>query len=81
MCEGVRLHPPNIAPEGLRPDYCGIRPKLASPAHGSQDFQIRTYVLMMWGQKGGRVISLLGIKSPGLTSPLAIDETVAEEFM
>jgi len=42
LYEDVRSYPPNVALEGLRPDYCGIRPKLASPGHGFQDFQIRT---------------------------------------
>ncbi len=65
MYEDVRSYLPNITPEGLRPDYCGIRPKLAPLGHGFQDFQIRTD----WscgGKKGGRMISLLGIESPGL---------------
>ena len=80
MYEDVRSYLPNIAPEGLRPDYCGIRPKLAPSSHGFQDFQIRTD----WScgdRKDGRMISLLGIESPGLTSSLAIAEMVVEEFM
>ena len=78
MHEDVRSYLPNIALEGLRPDYCGIRPKLASSGHGFQDFQIRTD----WScgsRKGGRMISLLGIESPGLTSSLAIAKMVVEE--
>jgi 2-hydroxyglutarate dehydrogenase len=80
MYEAVRSYLPNIALEGLRPDYCGIRPKLASPEAGFQDFQIRTD----WSdgdRRGGRMISLLGIESPGLTSSLAIAEMIAEEFV
>jgi 2-hydroxyglutarate dehydrogenase len=78
--DDVRSYLPNIALEGLRPDYCGIRPKLAPPGHGFQDFQIRTDWLC-GDRKGGRMISLLGIESPGLTSSLAIAEMVAEELM
>jgi len=78
--EDVRSYLPNIALEGLRPDYCGIRPKLAPPGHGFQDFQIRTDWLCE-DRKGGRMISLLGIESPGLTSSLAIAEMVVEKFM
>ena len=80
MYEAVRSYLPNITLAGLRPDYCGIRPKLAPPGTGFQDFQIRTD----WScgdKRGGRMVSLLGIESPGLTSSLAIAEMVAEEFM
>ena len=80
MYEAIKSYLPNITPEGLRPDYCGIRPKLAPPGAGFQDFQIRTD----WSceaKKGGRMISLLGIESPGLTSSLAIAEMIAEEIM
>ena len=71
--DAVRSYLPNIAREGLRPDYCGIRPKLAPPGTGFQDFQIRTD----WScgdRRGWRMVSLLGIESPGLTSSLAIAE-------
>ena len=80
MYEAVKSYLPNIALEGLRPDYCGIRPKLAPPGAGFQDFQLRTD----WSggyRRGGRMITLLGIESPGLTSSLAIAEMVAEEFI
>ena len=78
--EDVRSYLPNITLEGLRPDYCGMRPKLAPPGHGFHDFQIRTDRLC-GDRKGGKMISLLGIESPGLTSSLAIAEMVAEELM
>ena len=80
MYEAIKSYLPNITLVGLRPDYCGIRPKLAPPDAGFQDFQIRTD----WScgdKKGGRMISLLGIESPGLTSSLAIAEMVVEEIM
>jgi len=80
MYEDVKSYLPNIALEGLRPDYCGIRPKLASQGARFQDFQIYTEWVCR-DRKGGRMISLLGIESPGLTSSMAIAEMVAEEFM
>jgi 2-hydroxyglutarate dehydrogenase len=80
MYEAVKAYLPNIVLEGLRPDYCGIRPKLAPPGAEFQDFQIRTD----WScedRGGGKMISLLGIESPGLTGSLAAAEMVVEEFM
>ena len=75
---GYKVLSPKHRAGGIATDYCGIRPKLASSGHGFQDFQIR----MDWScgsRKGGRMISLLGIESPGLTSSLAIAKMVVEE--
>ena len=40
LYEGVSSYHPNVALEGLRPDYCFIRPKVAPSGHEFQDFQI-----------------------------------------
>ena len=68
MHEDVRSYLPNIALEGLGPDYCGIRPKPVPSTHGFHDFRVR----MEWScgdKKDGRMISLLGIESRGGLAP------------
>jgi 2-hydroxyglutarate dehydrogenase len=57
-----------IRKEDLSFGYTGIRPKLAPPGGAFQDFKIEHPL------KG--FINLMGIESPGLTSSLAIAETV-----
>lgn len=61
---------PGLDPSRLRPDYAGIRPKVAGPAG---DFVISG------PQTHGRpgLVALFGIESPGLTASLAIGEEVA----
>lgn len=64
---------PGIDSSRLRPDYAGIRPKVAGPAG---DFVIsgpETH-----GLPG--LIALFGIESPGLTAALAIGEEVAVQL-
>ncbi len=60
--QAVRSYWPGVDDRKLTPDYVGYRPKIAQG-----DFSIH---------RTGRVISLLGIESPGLTSSLAIAEQV-----
>ncbi|QRW19318.1 FAD-dependent oxidoreductase [Rhizoctonia solani] len=71
---------------GLSSDYVGIRPKLVGPGHGFQDFVIRQdwstdFYSAEANSRSGRMISLLGIESPGLTSSLAMGEMVVEELI
>lgn len=61
---------PDLRLEHLSPDYAGIRPKLVGPGEAPADFMIQNVA-------GGRLINLLGIESPGLTSALAIGDHVA----
>jgi len=65
---------PGISASQLRPDYAGIRPKLAlrDPAH------ISDFILSM--QPNG-FMHLGGIESPGLTASLAIGVEVARVFI
>ncbi|KAH8118484.1 NAD dehydrogenase [Phellopilus nigrolimitatus] len=87
MYEAVKTYLPNIEASKFRPDYVGIRPKLVPPWGGFQDFVFRRdYSGQYLGSasrevdKGGLMISLLGIESPGLTSNLAIAEKVVSMF-
>ena len=82
MAAAVQRYLPNIDSRKLRPDYVGIRPKLVPPWGGFQDFVFRedhsSKFLRNGGAKGegGKMVSLLGIESPGLTASLAIAERV-----
>ncbi|KZT54518.1 pyridine nucleotide disulfide oxidoreductase-like protein [Calocera cornea HHB12733] len=80
MYEAIRSYLPGVWKERLRGDYVGIRPKLVGPGAGFMDFVVRSD----WSgeQKGpGRLVSLMGIESPGLTSSLGIAEMVVEEVL
>ncbi|KAI0750878.1 NAD dehydrogenase [Daedaleopsis nitida] len=79
MYDAVQQYLPDVALEGLQPDYCGVRPKIVGPGAGFQDFVFRRD--RADGQKEGEMISLLGIESPGLTSSLAIAEYVVDDMM
>jgi 2-hydroxyglutarate dehydrogenase len=83
MYEAITTYLPNISLGGLQPDYVGIRPKLGGPGSGFHDFKIRVDESgMTKRRKGeGKMITLLGIESPGLTSSLAIAELVVDEIM
>ena len=68
----IRRYWPDLRGGALRPDYAGIRPKLAVPAGQDADFLIqdaRTH-----GVPG--LVNLYGIESPGLTACLAIADEV-----
>lgn len=68
----IRRYWPDLRDGALRPDYAGIRPKLAVPAGQDADFVIqdaRTH-----GVPG--LVNLYGIESPGLTACLATADEV-----
>lgn len=70
----IRRYWPTLPDGALMPSYSGMRPKIVPPAVASQDFLIQ-------GPKDHGVaglINLFGIKSPGLTSSLAIADHVGE---
>jgi 2-hydroxyglutarate dehydrogenase len=86
MFEAIATYLPGVRREGLSSDYVGIRPKLVGPDHGFQDFVVRsdwsTDFYRAEANEGlGRMISLMGIESPGLTSSLALAELVVEGSM
>ena len=52
-------------------NYAGVRPKISIGDTVLKDFVLETHF-------GGRLLSLLGIESPGLTAALAIAEDLVE---
>ena len=68
----IRNYYPGLESARLYPSYTGIRPKIAPPGEGFQDFRIDGPD--RHGVQGR--INLLGIESPGLTASLAIAEEV-----
>ena len=72
----IRAYYPAADRSRLHPSYTGIRPKIAPPEQGFQDFVIQGPATH--GVPG--VVHLLGIESPGLTASLAIARRVATEL-
>ena len=72
----IRRYWPGLEDGTLSPGYVGIRPKLAGPGEPSADFMI----VAGDAPGGGRIVHLLGIESPGLTSCLAIAEHVRDRL-
>lgn len=70
----VRKYWPALPDGALQPAYAGIRPKISGPGDPARDFCIQ-------GPRDHGVpglVNLFGIESPGLTSCLAIAETVCK---
>lgn len=72
----IRTYWPALPDGALVADYAGIRPKLHGPSEPMPDFRIDGPEVH--GVAG--LVNLLGIESPGLTSSLAIAETVREKL-
>ncbi|WP_315918128.1 NAD(P)/FAD-dependent oxidoreductase [Mesorhizobium sp. SP-1A] len=70
----IRAYWPGLAYGSLQPAYSGIRPKISAPGEPNRDFLIQGRT--EHGIPG--LVNLFGIESPGLTSCLAIAETVAD---
>ena len=66
----ARRYWPDLPDGALAPGYAGVRPKLVNEGEPSGDFRIDAV--------DTRLINLLGIESPGLTSSLAIADHVAD---
>ncbi|KAH7371085.1 FAD dependent oxidoreductase [Pyrenochaeta sp. MPI-SDFR-AT-0127] len=72
--DDIQTYLPGVVIDAIQPDYVGIRPKLGRLAATSgKDFQ-DFYIAKEEGFEG--FVNLLAIESPGLTSSLAIAETV-----
>jgi L-2-hydroxyglutarate oxidase LhgO len=72
----IRKFWPGLPDGALTPDYAGIRPKLHGPDEPQPDFRIDGADM----HRLPGLVALFGIESPGLTSSLAIGETVAEKL-
>ncbi|WP_444921086.1 NAD(P)/FAD-dependent oxidoreductase [Microbulbifer sp. CnH-101-G] len=72
--KSIRLYWPELPNESLRPDYAGIRPKLAAKGGPLQDFK----VLHKGETQGPQLVAFFGIESPGLTSCLYLGEMAAD---
>ena len=70
----VRQYWPGLSDGALQPGYAGIRPKISGPHEPAADFVIQGPATH--GVSG--LVNLFGIESPGLTSCLAIGQTVAQ---
>ena len=70
--QAIRRYYPNLPDHALQPGYVGIRPKLQAPGESFQDFVIQDQS----DHQIPGLIQLYGIESPGLTSSLAIAESV-----
>ena len=73
FAEAIAGYLPGIQARWLRPDFAGIRPKLAGPGEGFRDFVVQEEREI--GLPG--LINCIGIESPGLTAALAIAERVS----
>lgn len=72
--EAVRRYWPHLADGALRPDYSGIRPKLAGPGAAAADFTVQ-------GPRAHGIaglVNLFGIESPGLTAAPALAALVRD---
>jgi L-2-hydroxyglutarate oxidase LhgO len=72
----IREYYPELEDGKLVPDYAGIRPKITGPGELAGDFAIHGYP-----EHGiNSYTALYGIESPGLTSSMAIANTIATQI-
>lgn len=69
----IRRYIPSFQADWIRPDYAGLRPKLAGPGDAFRDFLIDEPS----PEQCPGLILCAGIESPGLTAALAIGKRVA----
>ncbi|KAJ0398036.1 hypothetical protein ATCC90586_005235 [Pythium insidiosum] len=72
FAERIRSYWPSVCAADLVPDYCGIRPKISIGGAIADDF----YIADEAAHGIPRSVHLCGIESPGLTSALAIADSV-----
>jgi len=73
--ESVHLFLPSLSYEGLRPGTVGVRAKLQEKGEPPKDFL--SYIINNTNGVG-KMISLLGIESPGLTAAPALAKDIAD---
>ncbi|KAF9885798.1 hypothetical protein FE257_012380 [Aspergillus nanangensis] len=71
----IKAYLPNVDPDAISLDYCGIRPKLGRGGAVNTGKEFQDFVIQEEEGFPG-FVNLLGIESPGLTSSLAIAEMV-----
>ena len=71
--EAVKENFPNIEQKNLSFTYAGVRPKIKYKGELMNDFIIKS-------DFSGKMVSLLGIESPGLTASLAVAEFACGEL-
>jgi L-2-hydroxyglutarate oxidase LhgO len=78
----VRQYWPDLPDGALLPGYAGIRPKIQAPGEAAKDFLIQGETKCLgepWPAHGApALVNLFGIESPGLTSSLAVGQTVLD---
>ncbi len=74
--KSIRRYFPSLEDDHLIKGYAGIRPKLQGPDDEPKDFVVQDET--EHGVQG--LVQLFGIESPGLTSSMAIAETVCNRF-
>mmetsp|Transcript_11694 Transcript_11694/g.35641 ORF Transcript_11694/g.35641 Transcript_11694/m.35641 type:complete len:367 (+) Transcript_11694:170-1270(+) len=67
--EEIRRYWPGLKDDALSPDYCGVRPQVDVSKGVFPDFVISK-------QANGRLVNMLGVESPGLTSALSLAKHV-----
>ena len=72
--QAIRRYWPGLADDTLLPDYSGFRPKLIRNGDAFNDFSVE----VIGAPNEARIVHLLGIESPGLTSAMAIAEHVSQ---
>lgn len=75
--QSAKKYLPSLQLEDLSPDQSGIRPKLQKPNEPTRDFLINEE-----SSKGfPKMINLIGIESPGLTSCIAIAKYICKNYI
>lgn len=80
FANAIRRYLPSIKEDDLQPAYSGIRPKLSAAGEAARDFVLLNDAGDELGTENSRVIHLMGIESPGLTSSLALAEMLADRL-
>ncbi len=74
--QSAKKYLPSLQIEDLSPDQAGIRPKLQKPSE-----PIRDFIINEESSKGlPKMINLIGIESPGLTSCIAIANYISHKY-
>lgn len=76
FAEAIQRYWPGIMNRQLSPAYAGVRPKVSGPNDPDGDFVLHDHKV----HGINNLVNLYGIESPGLTSSLAIGESVSRSL-